>query len=200
MIRFWRAAGIPAFSVQDFAGAARAMWDMGGWAGEEPASVFLQSSTEDVTFGRWLPEQASEAQSDVSAQASATAAAHAVGACTSPAMSEQAQPQPSSETSTQAGQARDSDTEAVQSVAAVLQRAAQHAQQQQQAVDAALGQSSGTGQASSNTQAANGNAADVVAAIASALSNQERDSTDHLASGSASTGSLSSIVVSPAGG
>ena len=34
------------------------MWEMGGWAAEEPASAFLQSSVEDVTFGRWLPEQA----------------------------------------------------------------------------------------------------------------------------------------------
>lgn len=195
MIGFWRAAGVPAFSVQDFAGAARAMWDMGGWAGEEPASAFLQSSTGDVTFGRWLPEQAPEAQPEVSAQAPASTAAHAVGACTPAANSEQAQPQPSNETPAQAGRARDSGAEAAQSVAAVLQRASQHAQQQQQAVDAALGQPLGNGQAPANTQVANGNAADVVAAIASALSNQERDSADHLASGSASTGSLSSIVV-----
>ena len=40
------------------------------------------------------------------------------------------------------------------------------------------------------------NPADLVAAITSALSNQERDSTDHLGSGSASTGSMSSLVVS----
>ena len=175
------------------------MWDMGGWAGEEPASAFLQSSTGDVTFGRWLPEQAPEAQPEASTQVPASTAAHAAGACTPAAMPEQAQPHPGSETPVQAGhagQARDSGTEAAQSVAAVLQRASQHAQHQQQAVDAALGQPPGTGQAPANTQVANGNAADVVAAIASALSNQERDSADHLASGSASTGSLSSIVVS----
>ena len=39
------------------------------------------------------------------------------------------------------------------------------------------------------------NAGEMAAAILSALSNQERDSTDHLASGSASTASVSSIVV-----
>jgi len=39
------------------------------------------------------------------------------------------------------------------------------------------------------------NTGEMAAAILSALSNQERDSTDHLASGSASTGSVSSIVV-----
>ena len=49
-------------SVQDFAEAARTVWEMGGWAAEEPASAFLQSSTEDVTFGRWLPGQAPEPQ------------------------------------------------------------------------------------------------------------------------------------------
>jgi len=31
---------------------------MGDWAADGPARAFLQSSTEDVTFGRWLPEQA----------------------------------------------------------------------------------------------------------------------------------------------
>ena len=45
-------------------------------------------------------------------------------------------------------------------------------------------------------QMSSDNPADLVAAITSALSNHERDSTDHLVSGSASTGSMSSLVVS----
>ena len=73
--------------MQEYAEAARAVWEMGGWAAEEPVSAFLQASTQDITFGRWLPEQAAEAQGG---PAQPTPAAAAGAAASTSAASEQA--------------------------------------------------------------------------------------------------------------
>lgn len=164
----------PACSVQDFAEAARAVWEMGGWAADEPASAFLQASTEDVTFGRWLPEQAPAAGEPPAASAAASAAAGA-------ALPVVMQPQHGSEAPQASSQqpppaAQGAHSAAVQPGVGQLAGAAAQPQPPLRA-------------------AAHEGANHLAAAITNALSNQERDSNDHLASGSASTGSLSSIVV-----
>lgn len=173
----------PACSVQDFAEAARAVWEMGGWAADEPASAFLQASTEDVTFGRWLPEQAPAAGEPPAASAAAAAAA---GAATSAA----GQPQHGSEAPRASSQqpppaARGAHSAAVQPGVGQPTVAAAQPQPQLQAMP-----DSDVLRATAHESAGH-----LAAAITNALSNQERDSNDHLASGSASTGSLSSIVV-----
>ena len=175
----------PACSVQEFAEAARAVWEMGGWAADEPASAFLQASTEDVTFGRWLPEQAPAAGEPPAASAAAAAAAGA-------AMSAARQPQHGSEAPRASSQHPPPAARGVHSAAVqpgVGQPAGAAAQPQPQPQPQAMPDSEVL------RATAHESAGHLAAAITNALSNQERDSNDHLASGSASTGSLSSIVV-----
>ena len=76
------------------------------------------------------------------------------------------------------------------------QRAHAAGQPQQAEQHAAATDPPGQQRHSVSIQMSGDNPADLVAAITSALSNQERDSTDHLVSGSGSTGSMSSLVVS----
>ncbi len=164
---------------------------MGGWAAEEPASAFLQSSTEDVTFGRWLPGQAPEPQ-----QAPPEMPAQEQGF--DPL---QVRPPNSTDSSTeqpqghvQSGQSTEGAQPGPQQGTA--QRAHAAGQPQQAEQHAAATDPPGQQRHSVSIQMSGDNPADLVAAITSALSNQERDSTDHLVSGSGSTGSMSSLVVS----
>ena len=169
------------------------MWEMGGWAAEEPASAFLQSSVEDVTFGRWLPEQAPEAQQappDGPAQQHSDNPLQVPLRAPADAGAEQQQEHAQSGRSTEGSQP------------GPQQGTAQHARavvQPQQVEPHAGGPPSSAALQQSHSvsiQMSGENPVDLVAAITSALSNQERDSTDHLGSGSASTGSMSSLVVS----
>lgn len=176
-------AGVPVCSVPEFAEAARAVWEMGGWAAEEPASAFLQSSTEDVTFGRWLPEQALEPE-----QAPPDRPAPEQG-CNPLQM----------RPPTSMGGSAEQRQEHVQSGQSTegSHRGPQQAPQPQEAEQQAGGTGPPAQQQSHSVsiQMSGENPADLLAAITNALSNQERDSTDHLVPSSASTGSMSSLVV-----